>query len=203
MTRTSSNIFRARLEFLVEERGIEQTARFYDRTPQTVRRWLAGDTTPSQRIRESVRRRGLTAGAPQAQQVRTGGRFTQEGTIARGGSLNAVAAINRRMRRVRQAEMRRARRTGNERQMRAARMLPTRLTQDEAAAIAIRRERLVAGEPGRVGPSGEIQLGSDIVGEPPAQEYEGEEGYDYWDEYPAEYDDWDAWRADYAARTGT
>ena len=148
MTRTSSNIFRARLEFLVEEQGIERTARFYDRTPQTVRRWLAGDNTPSQRIRESVRRRGLTAGAPQAQQVRTGGRFTAEGTIARGGSLNAVASINRRMRRVRQAEMRRARRTGSERQMRAARMLPTRLTQDEAAAIAIRRERLVAGEPG-------------------------------------------------------
>jgi len=203
MTRTSSNIFRARLEFLVEEQGIEQQMRQYGVTRRTVQRWLRGDTTPSQARRESVRRRGLTAGAPQAQQVRTRGRFTQEGTIARGGSLNAVASINRRMRRVRQAEMRRARRTGSERQMRAARMLPTRLTQDEAAAIAIRRERLVAGEPGRVGPSGEIQVGGDIVGEPPAQEYEGEDGYDYWDDYPEQYDEWDAWRADYAARTGT
>jgi len=190
MTRTSSNIFRARLEFLVEEQGIERTARFYDRTPQTVRRWLAGDNTPSQRIRESVRRRGLTAGAPQAQQVRTGGRFTAEGTIARGGSLNAVASINRRMRRVRQAEMRRARRTGSERQMRAARMLPTRLTQDEAAAIAIRRERLVAGEPGRVGPSGEIQVGDDIVGEP--------QDATYW-LTGMRIDDWRQWEEDYEA----
>ena len=78
MTRTTSNrIFRARLEFLVDEQGIERQAQFYGRTPRTVRRWLAGEATPSRSVRESVRRRGLTAGAPQALQVRTRGRFTQ------------------------------------------------------------------------------------------------------------------------------
>ena len=202
--RTGSNIFQARLEFLVQERGIAQTAQFYGRTPRTVRRWLGGENTPSQAIRESVRRRGLTAGAPQAQQVRVRGRFSQEGTIARGGSLNAVASINRRMRRVRDAEIRAARRAGDERRLRVARTLPTRMTRDEATAIALRRERLMSEEPGRVGPSGEIQIGDDIVGEPPTQEYEGEEPYDdYWGFVDDGIDDWDAWRADYAARTGT
>jgi len=202
--RTGANIFQARLEFLVQEQGIAQTARFYGRTPRTVRRWLGGETTPSQTIRESVRRRGLTAGAPQAQQVRVRGQFSQEGTIARGGSLNAVASINRRMRRVRDAEIRAARRAGSQRRERVARTLPSRLSRDEATAIALRRERLMSGEPGRVGPSGEIQIGGDIVGEPTGQEYEGEEGYDYWDEIDEyEIDDWEAWRADYAARTGT
>jgi len=63
----------------------------------------------------------------------------------------------------------------------------------------------MSGEPGRVGPSGEIQIGGDIVGEPPAQEYEGDEGYDYWDAMYDDYDidDWAAWRADYAEATGT
>ena len=205
--RTGSNIFQARAEFLVREQGIERTASFYGRTPRTVRRWLAGETTPSQAIRESVRRRGLTAGAPQAQQIRVRGRFSQEGTIARGGSLRAVESINRRMRRVRDAEIRAARRAGDERRMRVARTLPTRMTRDEATAIALRRERLMSEEPGRVGPSGEIQIGGDIVGEPPAQEYEGDEGDDYWDEinewFQQEiFDNWDAWRADYEARAG-
>ena len=201
--RTGSNIFQARAEFLVREQGIERTASFYGRTPRTVRRWLAGETTPSQAIRESVRRRGLTAGAPQAQQIRVRGRFSQEGTIARGGSLNAVAAINRRMRRVRDAEIRAARRAGSQRRERVARTLPTRLSRDEATAIALRRERLMSDEPGRVGPSGEIQIGGDIVGEPPVQEYEGDAGYDYWDEIDDyDIDDWDAWRTDYEARAG-
>ena len=204
ITRTSSNIFRARIETLVREQGIERQMRQYGVTRRTIRRWVAGETTPSQARRESVRRRGLTAGAPQAQQVRVHGRFSQEGTIARGGSLNAVAAINRRMRRVRDAEIRAARRAGSQRRERAARTLPTRLTRDEATAIALRRERLMSDEPGLVGPSGEIQIGDDIVGEPPAQEYEGEDPFDdWWDMYDGEVDDWDAWRADYAARTGT
>ena len=194
MTRTSSNIFRARLEFLVEERGIAQTARFYGRSPRTVRRWLGGEATPSQSIRESVRRRGLTAGAPQSQQVRTGGRFTAEGTIARGGSLNAVTAINRRMRRVRDAEIRRARRAGDERQLRAARTLPTRMTRTEADSIALRRERLINEQPTQISPQGEI-----ISGVPDDVE---EYGMDFWDDYPDEYDSWEAWRSSYAERAG-
>ena len=202
--RTGRNIFQARIESLVREQGIERQMRQYGVTRRTVQRWVAGETTPSQARRESVRRRGLTAGAPQAQQVRVRGRFTAEGTIARGGSLNAVAAINRRMRRVRDAEIRAARRAGDQRRMRMARTLPSRLTRDEASAIALRRERLMSDEPGRVGPSGEIQIGGDIVGEPPAQEYEGDEGYDYWDEIDDfDVDDWAAWRADYAEATGT
>ncbi len=175
MTRTTSNrIFRARLEFLVDEQGIERQAQFYGRTPRTVRRWLAGEATPSRSVRESVRRRGLTAGAPQALQVRTRGRFTQEGTVASGGSINAVRAINTRLRRVRQAEITRAQRSGNARRLRMARAMPTRLTQGEASAIAIRRERLVTGQRGRVGPSGEIQVDGQIIGESRApSEFEG------------------------------
>lgn len=203
-TRTSTNIFRARIETLVREQGIERQMRQYGVTRRTVQRWVAGESTPSQARRESIRRRGLTAGAPQAQQIRVRGRFSQEGTIARGGSLNAVAAINRRMRRVRDAEIRAARRAGDQRRMRMARALPTRMTRDEASAIAIRRERLMSEEPGRVGPSGEIQIGGDIVGEPIDEEYEGERGYDYWDEIDDyDVDDWAAWRADYAEATGT
>ena len=107
------------------------------------------------------------------------------------------------MRRVRDAEIRAARRAGSQRRERVARTLPTRLSRDEATAIALRRERLMSDEPGRVGPSGEIQIGGDIVGEPPVQEYEGDEGYDYWDEIDDyDIDDWDAWRTDYEARAG-
>lgn len=174
MTRTGSNIFRARLEFLIEEQGIERTARFYGRSTRTVRRWLEGEATPSQSIRESVRRRGLTAGAPQAQQVRTDGRFTAEGTIARGGSQRAVTSINRRLRRVRDAEIRRARRAGDERQIRVARTLPTRLTRPEADTLALSRERLLN-----------------------APDIDDENYDDYWDDYPDDYQSWDAWREAY------
>mgnify|MGYP003136196515 FL=1 len=199
MTRTTSNrIFRARLEFLVDEQGIERQAQFYGRTPRTVRRWLEGETTPSRSVRESVRRRGLTAGAPQALQVRTRGRFTQEGTVASGGSINAVRAINTRLRRVRQAEITRAQRSGNARRLRMARAMPTRLTQGEASAIAIRRERLVTGQRGRVGPSGEIQVDGQIVGESRApSDFEGS----YWDEVDYGYDSWEAFRDDYTSAT--
>jgi hypothetical protein len=199
MTRTTSNrIFRARLEFLVDEQGIERQAQFYGRTPRTVRRWLAGEATPSRSVRESVRRRGLTAGAPQALQVRTRGRFTQEGTVASGGSINAVRAINTRLRRVRQAEITRAQRSGNARRLRMARAMPTRLTQGEASAIAIRRERLVTGQRGRVGPSGEIQVDGQIIGESRApSDFEGS----YWDEVDYGYDSWEAFRDDYTSAT--
>lgn len=199
MTRTTSNrIFRARLEFLVDEQGIERQAQFYGRTPRTVRRWLAGEATPSRSVRESVRRRGLTAGAPQALQVRTRGRFTQEGTVASGGSINAVRAINTRLRRVRQAEITRAQRSGNARRVRMARAMPTRLTQGEASAIAIRRERLVTGQRGRVGPSGEIQVDGQIIGESRApSDFEGS----YWDEVDYGYDSWEAFRDDYTSAT--
>jgi hypothetical protein len=197
MTRTTSKrIFRARLEFLVEEQGIERQARLYNRSERTIRRWLRGETTPSAGVRESVRRRGLTAGSPQAVQVRTRGRFTQEGTIASGGSQNAIAAINRRRRRVRQAQITRARRSGNARQLRVAQALPTRLSRDEASAIAIRRERLVTGQRGRVGPSGEIQVEGEIVGETRApRDFEGS----YWDFVDYGYDSWEAWRDDYTS----
>ena len=204
ITRTSSNIFRARIETLVREQGIERQMRQYGVTRRTIQRWVAGETTPSQARRESVRRRGLTAGAPQAQQIRVRGRFSQEGTIARGGSLNAVAAINRRMRRVRDAEIRAARRAGSQRRERTARTLPTRMTRDEATSLAIRRERLMSDEAGRVGPSGEIQFGSDIVGEPPAREFEPDEDNigDYWDEYEWEMDSWALWREEFESRGG-
>ena len=84
-------------------------------------------------------------------------------------------------------------------------MLPSRLTRDEASAFALRRERLMSAEPGLVGPSGEIQLESDIVGEPPTREFDPDEDDpgDYWDEYEGQVDDWEAWREDYAEQTGT
>ncbi len=144
--RTSERIFRARLDTLIEQKGVAHAARFYGRSERTVKGWTKGKTKPSQAIRESVRRRGLTAGAPRAIQIRTRGRFTAEGTVASSGSQNAVASMNRQMARVRRAEMRRARRAGDERGSQIARALPSRLTVEEEADIMLRRERLLEGD---------------------------------------------------------
>lgn len=147
MSRTSERIFRARLEFLIKERGASTVAASLGRSPSTVRRWQRGIQAPSQSIREKVRRRGLTAGAARARQYRGEGQgqFTAEGTVATGGSIRAVESVNRYMRRIRTAEMRRARRSGDERQIEMARALPTRLSQVEEADLSLRREGLIDG----------------------------------------------------------
>jgi len=183
--RTSNRLFRVRLDTLIEQRGVAHAARFYGRSERTVKGWTEGRTTPSQSIRESVRRRGLTAGAPRAIQVRTGGRFTAEGTIASSGSLNAIASINRQMTRVRRAEMRRARRAGDDRAYEMARASPSRMSRSEEADIALRRERLLERDlTARRQREPRSLVGAEI------------------ESLEVEDDDWLLWRLDYEARSG-
>ena len=90
--------FQNRINYLVAEQGIERQASFYGVTRRTITRWQRGETSPSASTRNSVRRRGLTAGAPVSEQVRVRGRFT---TPARGvftGNTNFVIARNRQSR---------------------------------------------------------------------------------------------------------
>ena len=150
----SRRIFQASMETLIEEdsstrsgfddAAINRIARQRGVTRRTVIRWRRGETVPSNRTRDLTRRQALRRGRPQAIQIRSAdGSFRAEGTIARGGSIRAIAGVNRRLRRTRAAEIERAGRSGSATQLRMARELPTRLTREEAADLALRRERLV------------------------------------------------------------
>ena len=191
---TSERLFRARIEYLVEDTSVAETARFYGRTPRTVRRWLAGDTTPSRSVRTSVSRRALSRGAAPALQVRVGGRFDARGTIARSGSQRAIEVANLYTRRRREAEIRLARATGNPARLAAARALPTRLDRRTADNLALSRERLV--EQGAEAPTNrEEELSRGFSG----QEYE-EDDSDLYYEYM--YGNWEDWRDAYEGMSG-
>jgi len=166
-----------------DDAAINRIARQRGVTRRTVLRWRRGESEPSNRTRELTRRQALRRGRAQAQQIRSAdGTFQAEGTIATGGSIRAVESINRNLRRTRNAEIERARRSGNDRALAAARARPTRLTRQEAADIALRRERLVDRE------------GS---GERPQPVDEPEEFFDM-----DEIDNWESWRNDYEERSG-
>ena len=191
---TSERLFRARVEYLVEDTSVAETARFYGRTPRTVRRWLAGDTTPSRSVRTSVSRRALSRGAAPALQVRVGGRFDARGTIARSGTQRAIEVANLYTRRRREAEIRLARATGNPARLAAARALPTRLDRRTADNLALSRERLV--EQGAEAPTNrEEELSRGFSG----QEYE-EDDSDLYYEYM--YGNWEDWRDAYEGMSG-
>lgn len=187
----SGRIFRASMATLIErdestrsgfdDAAIDRIARQRGVTRRTVLRWRRGESEPSNRTRELTRRQALRRGRAQAQQVRSAdGTFQAEGTIATGGSIRAVESINRNLRRTRTAEIERARRSGNERALAAARARPTRLTREEAADIALRRERLVD----TVG-SGESPREADEI-----------------EFFEDEIEDWESWRNDYEERSG-
>jgi len=140
-TRTSPEVFRGSVEFLIAEQGggIEgrrATASMFGVSPRTVRRWETGESQSSQATRESARRRSLDRGRGRSLQVRQRGRFTAEGTIARPSSLRGYASINRDLQRIRRAERRAARRRppgpARDRAVRVADALPTQIS-DEAA----------------------------------------------------------------------
>tara|TARA_R110002020_G_scaffold284778_1_gene500273 strand:+ start:7636 stop:8247 length:612 start_codon:yes stop_codon:yes gene_type:complete len=191
---TSERLFRARVEYLVEDTSIAETARFYGRTPRTVRRWLAGETTPSSSVRTSVSRRALSRGAAPALQVRVGGRFDARGTIARSGTQRAIEVANLYTRRRREAEIRLARTTGNQTRLAAARALPTRLDRRTADNLALSRERLV--EQGAEAPSNRAEeLGRDLSD----AEYEAMAEAEYYDMM---YGNWDDWRDAYEEMSG-
>ncbi len=186
---TSERLFRARIEYLVEDTSVAETARFYGRTPRTVRRWLQGETTPSRNVRTSVSRRALSRGAAPALQVRVGGRFDERGTIARSGTQRAIEVANLYTRRRREAEIRLARATGNQTRLAAARALPSRLDRRTADNLALSRERLM--EQGSDAPSNRVEeLGRDISDEEEA-EY-----------YGMMYGNWDEWRDAYEEMSG-
>ena len=191
---TSERLFRARVEYLIEDTSIAETARFYGRTPRTVRRWLAGETTPSRSVRTSVSRRALSRGAAPALQVRVGGRFDARGTIARSGTQRAIEVANLYTRRRREAEIRLARTTGNQTRLAAARALPTRLDRRTADNLALSRERLV--EQGAEAPSNRAEeLGRDLSD----AEYEAMAEAEYYDMM---YGNWDDWRDAYEEMSG-
>lgn len=174
-----------------DDAAIDRIARQRGVTRRTVLRWRRGETEPSNRTRELTRRQALRRGRAQAVQIRSAdGTFQAEGTIATSGSQRAVSAINLNLRRTRQAEIERARRSGNDRALAAARARPTRLSQEEARDIMLRRERLVDRE------------GS---GERPQEEattfVPGRTYADFYDEL-GDFDDWESWRNDYEERSG-
>ena len=152
---TSERLFQARVEYLVADTSIEETARFYGRTPRTVRRWLDGSNAPSLAVKTSVSRRALSRGAAPALQVRIGGRFDSRGTIARSGTQRAIQVANLFTRRSREAQIREARATGNAERLAAARALPTRLDRRTQDNLALARERLM--EQGVNAPSDRVE----------------------------------------------
>tara|TARA_R110000751_G_scaffold307152_1_gene427502 strand:+ start:1660 stop:2244 length:585 start_codon:yes stop_codon:yes gene_type:complete len=185
---TSTRLFRARINYLVEARGRDEVARSYGVTPRTIGRWERGDTTPSLARRTSVSRAALRRGAAPAMQVRTRGRFTREGTIATSGSQRAVEVVNLRMIRTRRAEIADARRSGSAVNLAAARALPQRLDRTTADALALSRERLV--EQGASAPSTRVDVPYIYSPE------EMDEGY--WDMFY----DWESWRDAYEEMAG-
>jgi small ligand-binding sensory domain FIST len=64
----SDELFRSRLHYSIEARGVVAVARQQGRTVRTVRAWQAGQL-PSQRIRRSVSRTGRTHTGPVVQPV--------------------------------------------------------------------------------------------------------------------------------------
>lgn len=135
--------FQNRINFLVAEQGIERQTEFYGVTRRTVRRWQAGETRPSARVRESVRRRGLTAGAEPSEQRRVDGRFATPERDRYTAAFNVERSINRERRRTRNAAIRDAQLRGNVRAERMARALPTRITDNELQALLDERDRLL------------------------------------------------------------
>lgn len=137
----STEVFRGSIEYLIEYHGggitgRRQTAAMWGVTERTVGRWERGETQPSMARRESARRRSLDRGRTQAVQVRTRGRFTATGTLARPSSLRGRETINQELQRIRRAELRAARRRplgpNRDRAVNAAEMLPTQMTGEEA-----------------------------------------------------------------------
>ena len=196
----SGRVFRASMATLIpvdagsrsgyDSAAIERVARRRGVTRRTVIRWRRGETEPSNRVRDLERRASLREGRAQVIQARSAdGSFSAEGTIT-GDSQRAVESINRNMARTRRAQMERARRSGNRAQMREARALPSRLSREEAADFALRRERLVDRE------------GSGERPQTDTREELTEEDID-WEFYDEEFDDdWERWRSDYEARAG-
>lgn len=141
--KTSRTVFRDRLDFLVDRSSVREVAQFYGVTDRTVRRWIQEETTPSQRIRESVRRRGRRAGARRAVQLRENGRFT---TAADDGTRSVRVGIVRQRRRSRAAAIANAQATGNEAALRIARRMRVNLTEEEINNLTYRRIALQEGQ---------------------------------------------------------
>mgnify|MGYP003627420934 CR=1 FL=1 len=199
----SDNTFSNRINYLVSQQGVKKQAQFYGVTTRTVRRWQAGETQPSRRTKESVRTRGLYAGAPQQSQVRRNGRFVQARRSSDTANFNAIVALNKSLRNRRNARIRDARARGNQRQLRDAQALPMRLNRREAQSITEERTRLDRGA--RItnlmtqGVSPDSIEGMRVMGDVPNDFENWENYYEYID-----YDegDWETWRSGYEQIAG-
>jgi len=154
--RTSPEVFRGSVEYLIEQqgggiKGRRATASMFKVSERTVRRWETGESQSSQAVRESARRRSLERGRARSIQIRSQGRFTARGTIARPSHLRGVATINQELERIRRAELRAARRRplgpARDRAVSTAEMLPTTIS-DEAALDLFGRLRTLQDEGG-------------------------------------------------------
>tara|TARA_R110000751_G_scaffold115254_1_gene214668 strand:- start:562 stop:1161 length:600 start_codon:yes stop_codon:yes gene_type:complete len=191
----SENTFVNRINFLVETQGIDRQAAQYGVTRRTIRRWQHAETSPSQRTRSSVSRRGRRAGDAIAVSTRVRGRFGPAQRSRATGNINLIRAQNQRLERERNAAIIDARITGSTARERSARAMPRRLTRREEIAASDERDILIRG--GQLqnlrsqGISPDSDEGELILGDVP-------EGFDDWVEYEdyIDYhdDDWADWR---------
>lgn len=140
----SDNLFRDRLDALVERDGRAAVARFYDRSPQTIARWQTGAQRPSERTRISVNVRGRRAVGPEGQaiQIRDArGRFRT--IVTNPTSAAAVRRENRRRRDERRRAIASAR---TERSRAAAEMIPEEMSEGEIMDLDTLIERMLEAE---------------------------------------------------------
>lgn len=127
-----------RAAYVAQKFGLNQTADYYGVTRQTVRRWIKGESAPSQKTRLSLVTRGRRITGPLPPNVRDEtGRFRRPITDAR--ARKAITSINQ-VRRAR-AEIAMAAAT-NERQRRDAELAGQPLTRQEEIDLDRRLSQL-------------------------------------------------------------
>jgi len=178
--KTGRAVFRERLDYLVDERGIGAVAKSRGVTTRTVQRWLQEETTPSQAQREGIRRAGLRAGAPRADQGRYRGRFT---TTPEPADANVRRGVVQSRRAERNARIADAQARGDRDALRAARNMRVNLSREELNSLSFRRQMLREQTPATLDAQG--------IALPPGVD---EGGY--------EIDSWTNWRADYQTASG-
>lgn len=138
----SNELFRNRLYYLVEERGIERVARQRGRTPATIRAWLRGDRRPSGRTRRNIVVAGRRLTGPVAQ-GRQDGRFTTTTQLVDPRVIRMEEVLNERYRQRREVAIREA--TTN-RQQQMAEALPVAVDREALIDMDTRRQRLIESE---------------------------------------------------------
>lgn len=191
-SRPSDELFRSRLNDLVEGTSIREVADRYNTNPRNVRNWLAGRNVPrSAATARSVSRTALRQGysVPVIQATDSAGRFTTVGQITDRRALGYVARQRERLISRRNVAIRAANTPASRA---AADALPMEPDMNFVRELQARRRNLLA--------SG--ARGTDRVPIAPASDRLDAEGpWDYgmvpdsWNEFGG-FDSWDDWRDD-------